>query len=173
MVKPDWNKILVLILILIMAITRNGVTQHKGHFKFKKMLSAGEKLFVIKGANCRKNRMFQQLKFRVNGVALQKRSFQVKDTLQLDFQLFRGKEPEVHTIKRRHIWLFGGIVATSWGSFWLRQKANDYYDKYAVSKTQKDIRKYWDKTRKYDTMANISLGISAILFAYLVKDLVH
>jgi hypothetical protein len=97
---------------------------------------------------------------------------EINDSFQVDFRPFKGMEPEIHVIRKKHLFILGGAVFSSWVAFVLRKKANDSYEQYARARSQRDIQKFWDQTRKYDLWANISLGVSGILSVYLFSNLI-
>jgi hypothetical protein len=65
-------------------------------------------------------------------------------------------------------------ITTNWLSFYLKRKADDYYDKYKTSSNSEKIKKYYDRTERFDLYASIMLGVSTAattaFFYYLVKD---
>ena len=51
-------------------------------------------------------------------------------------------------------------VATHWASFYFKNVADDKYDNYKNTADPELMDKYWDETRKYDRLSDISLGVS-------------
>jgi hypothetical protein len=65
-------------------------------------------------------------------------------------------------------------VATNWASFYIKRKADDYYDIYRESSDLDRMEKYYNRAGDFDAYANIMLGVSAaaltIYFYYLMTD---
>jgi len=51
-------------------------------------------------------------------------------------------------------------VATHWASFYLKNVADEKYEDYQRTADPQLMHKYWDETRKYDRLSDISLGVS-------------
>lgn len=82
-----------------------------------------------------------------------------------DRQLFRKKT-------KRKVLLISGALVTHWLAFYLKNKADDNYDKYRQSTHPDRIQHYWDQTRKYDRYSDISLGISYSMLAGLIYTVI-
>jgi len=65
-------------------------------------------------------------------------------------------------------------ITSNWLSFYLKRKADDYYDKYKASSNSSKISKYYDRTEQCDLYASVMLGVStaatAAFFYYLIKE---
>ncbi|MEJ2544764.1 MAG: PQQ-binding-like beta-propeller repeat protein [Calditrichaceae bacterium] len=70
--------------------------------------------------------------------------------------------------------LLATAVATNWASFYIKRKADDYYDIYRESSDLDRMEKYYNRAGDFDAYANIMLGVSAaaltIYFYYLMTD---
>lgn len=70
--------------------------------------------------------------------------------------------------------LLATAVATNWASFYIKRKADDYYDVYRETSNLDRMERYYDKAGDYDVYANIMLGVSAAAltayFYYLLTD---
>ena len=70
--------------------------------------------------------------------------------------------------------LLGAAIATNWASFYIKRKADDYYDIYRGTSNRDRMEKYYNKAGDYDVYANIMLGVSAAAltayFYYLMTD---
>jgi len=74
----------------------------------------------------------------------------------------------LHTrLKSKFIFLTG-TVATHWLAFYFKNVADENYDKYARTADPRLMKKYWDETRKYDRLSDITLGISYALLSGLI-----
>jgi len=75
-------------------------------------------------------------------------------------------------IPRRHVkskfTLLAVSVATHWASFYLKNRANNNFDKYEASSDPVQTEKFWNSTRKYDRLSDITLGISYASLAGLI-----
>ncbi len=75
-------------------------------------------------------------------------------------------------IRRSHLkskfTLLAASVASSWASFILKNKANKNFDKYEASSDPVQIDKFWNNTKKYDRLSDITLGISYASLAGLI-----
>ena len=71
-----------------------------------------------------------------------------------------------------------GILATAvianWASFYVKRKADDYYDNYLETSDLSKMEAYYNHSSDYDIYANILLGVSAtaltLYFYYLITD---
>lgn len=62
-------------------------------------------------------------------------------------------------------------ITTNWLSFYLKRKADDYYDKYQSSSEVSRINHYYDKTEQFDMYSSVLLGVSTAAtasFLYLL-----
>ena len=70
--------------------------------------------------------------------------------------------------------LLGAAIATNWASFYIKRKADDYYDIYRGTSNRDRMEKYYNRAADYDVYANIMLGVSAAAltayFYYLMTD---
>jgi hypothetical protein len=70
--------------------------------------------------------------------------------------------------------LLATAVATNWASFYIKRKADDYYDIYRETSNLERMEKYYNRAGDYDVYANIMLGVSAaaltMYFYYLMTD---
>lgn len=64
--------------------------------------------------------------------------------------------------------LLAVTVATHWASFYFKNIADDRYNKYLRTANPELIDSYWNQTRKYDRLSEISLGISYASLAGLI-----
>ncbi len=59
-------------------------------------------------------------------------------------------------------------VASNWASFYLKRKADDYYDIYLETSSLSKLNQYYDKSADFDAYASVMLGVSvAALSGYL------
>ncbi len=75
--------------------------------------------------------------------------------------LFRRK------LKTKFLFLTG-TVATHWLAFYLKNVADDNYQKYTRTSNPQLMDKYWDNSQKYDRLSEISLGVSYVLLSGLI-----
>ena len=65
-------------------------------------------------------------------------------------------------------------VAANWASFYIKRKADDYYDIYSETSNLNKMEKYYNRAADYDIYANIMLGVSGVAltayFYYLMTD---
>lgn len=65
-------------------------------------------------------------------------------------------------------------IAANWASFYIKRKADDYYDIYRKTSNLDRMEKYYNRAADYDVYANIMLGVSAAAltayFYYLMMD---
>lgn len=65
-------------------------------------------------------------------------------------------------------------IAANWASFYIKRKADDYYDIYRETSNLDRMEKYYSRAADYDVYANILLGVSAAAltayFYYLMTD---
>jgi len=65
-------------------------------------------------------------------------------------------------------------ISTNWLSFYLKRKADGYYDKYEGSSNSSKIKHFYDRTEQYDLYSSLMLGVStaatAAFFYYLISD---
>lgn len=65
-------------------------------------------------------------------------------------------------------------IVANWASFYIKRKADDYYDVYSETSNLERMEKYYNRAADYDVYANILLGISAtaltVYFYYLITD---
>jgi hypothetical protein len=62
-------------------------------------------------------------------------------------------------------------VASNWLSFYLKRKADDYYDKYHSSSDLNRMNRYYDRTEQFDLYSAVMLGVSTaatVTFFYLL-----
>ena len=75
-------------------------------------------------------------------------------------------------IPKRHIkskfTLLAATVATHWASFYFKNQADSYYEKYTQTGDASLRGNYWDKTRRYDRLSEITLGVSYASLAGLI-----
>jgi hypothetical protein len=64
--------------------------------------------------------------------------------------------------------LLAVTVATHWASFYFKNVADEKYDKYLQTADPQLMDKYWDETRKYDRISEITLGVSYTALAGLI-----
>lgn len=69
---------------------------------------------------------------------------------------------------KRKVLLLSGSLVSHWLAFYLKNKADDNYDKYRRASRPEQIQHYWDETRKFDRYADITLGVSYSLLAGLI-----
>ncbi|MBD3223529.1 MAG: hypothetical protein GF313_02295 [Caldithrix sp.] len=59
-------------------------------------------------------------------------------------------------------------VATNWLSFYMKRKADDYYEKYKATSDVDKLERYYNRTKYFDTASNVFLGIATLtLSGYL------
>lgn len=56
--------------------------------------------------------------------------------------------------------LLAVTVAAHWASFYFKNVADEKYENYQRTANPQLMDKYWDETRKYDRLSDISLGVS-------------
>jgi hypothetical protein len=82
------------------------------------------------------------------------------------------KPPLFGVIPRQHFKsrfsLLALSVITHWASFYFKNVADSNYDKYQMASDTEKINRYWDNTRKYDRISDITLGISYASLAGLI-----
>ncbi len=70
--------------------------------------------------------------------------------------------------------LLATAVAANWASFYVKRKADDYYNIYKETSNLDRMEKYYNRAADYDVYANIMLGVSAaaltVYFYYLMTD---
>lgn len=70
--------------------------------------------------------------------------------------------------------LLATAVAANWASFYIKRKADDYYDIYRETSNLNRMERYYNRAGDYDVYANIMLGVSAAAltayFYYLMTD---
>lgn len=59
-------------------------------------------------------------------------------------------------------------VAAHWTSFYLKNIADEKYEDYQRTADPQLMGKYWDETRKYDRLSDISLGVSYVALTGLI-----
>ncbi len=73
-----------------------------------------------------------------------------------------------HTrLKSKFIFLTSTVV-THWLAFYLKNVADDNYSKYRQTTNPKLIDQYWNNTKKYDRLSDISLGVSYAFLSGLI-----
>lgn len=83
------------------------------------------------------------------------------------------KKPQLFgLLPRKHVkskfTLLALTVATHWASFYLKNVADEKYDKYLQTADPQLMDKYWNETRKYDHISEITLGVSYTALAGLI-----
>ncbi|MCB0283126.1 MAG: hypothetical protein KDF60_11150 [Calditrichaeota bacterium] len=58
--------------------------------------------------------------------------------------------------------LIVSAIAANWFSFYLKRRADNYYDKYQSASDLSRINNYYNKTEQYDNFSEIMLGISTV-----------
>jgi len=79
---------------------------------------------------------------------------------------FFGLMPKKHV--KSKFTLLALTVATHWTSFYLKNLADQKYDDYLRTADPQLMNKYWDETRKYDRLSEISLGVSYVALTGLI-----
>lgn len=64
--------------------------------------------------------------------------------------------------------LLAVTVATHWASFYFKNVADEKFDKYLQTADPQLMDKYWNQTRKYDRISEITLGVSYTALAGLM-----
>ncbi len=80
-------------------------------------------------------------------------------------QLF-GFLPKKHV--KSKFTLLALTVATHWASFYFKNVADEKYNDYLQTADPQLMDKYWDQTRKYDRLSEITLGVSYVSLAGLI-----
>ncbi|HFE63220.1 MAG TPA: hypothetical protein ENK14_02245 [Caldithrix sp.] len=73
-----------------------------------------------------------------------------------------------HKRLKSKVLLLGGSVIAHWLAFYLKNIADDNYNRYISASDPRLINKYWNNTQKYDRYSDISLGISYALLGGLI-----
>ncbi len=96
-------------------------------------------------------------------------------TLDTTHSIFARLEPEEATTKVSKPQLLGFIpkrrlkskftllaltVAAHWASFYFKNQADENFDRYNRTTNPKLMDRYWNRTRKFDRLSAISLGVS-------------
>ncbi len=91
---------------------------------------------------------------------------------QWNVQINRQKSPSVY-----RTYLKPGLaalaIATNWASFYLKRKADDYYQRYHATSNLSKINEYYKQTQKFDRYSEIMLGISITGFTAYFALLLH
>ncbi len=84
----------------------------------------------------------------------------------------KAKPQLLGLIPRRHVkskfTLLAVSVATHWASFYFKNRANNNFEKYEASSDPVQTEKFWNSTKKYDRLSDITLGISYASLAGLI-----
>lgn len=75
-------------------------------------------------------------------------------------------------LKTKFVFLTGTVV-THWLAFYLKNVADDNFDKYNHTGNPALMKKYWDNTQKYDRWSDITLGLSYALLGGLIYTVIH
>jgi hypothetical protein len=73
-----------------------------------------------------------------------------------------------HTKMKSKFLLLTGTVVTNWLAFYLKNLADENYNKYRTTGNPQRMNAYWDKTQKYDRLSDISIGISYAFLGGLI-----
>ncbi len=73
-----------------------------------------------------------------------------------------------HTKMKSKFLLLTGTVVTNWLAFYLKNLADDNYEKYRTTGNPQLMNSYWDKTQKYDRLSDISIGVSYAFLGGLI-----
>ena len=79
---------------------------------------------------------------------------------------FLGVIPKQHL--KSKFSLLALSVVSHWTAFYLKNIADDNFRNYQRATDPQNIKRYWDKTKKYDRLSDISLGISYASLAGLI-----
>lgn len=74
----------------------------------------------------------------------------------------------LHTRLKSKFLFLTGTVVTHWLAFYFKNVADENYEKYARTADPQLMKKYWDETRKYDRLSDITLGISYAFLSGLI-----
>jgi hypothetical protein len=91
----------------------------------------------------------------------------------LDFTITREESNSffsslLHTrVKSKFLFLTGTVVS-HWLAFYLKNLADDNYDRYQTTGNPQLMQKYWENTQKYDRWSDISIGISYAFLGGLI-----
>ncbi|MFZ0391222.1 MAG: PEGA domain-containing protein [Calditrichia bacterium] len=77
----------------------------------------------------------------------------------------------MHTKLRTKFLFLTGTVATHWLAFYIKNVADDKYNRYSATSNPALMNKYWDETRKFDRYSDITLGVSYVLLSGLLYTL--
>lgn len=77
-----------------------------------------------------------------------------------------------HKRLKSKVLLLGGSVIAHWLAFYLKNVADDNYNRYVSASDPRLINKYWNNTQKYDRYSDISLGISYAFLGGLIYTVV-
>lgn len=79
---------------------------------------------------------------------------------------FFGLMPKKHV--KSKFTLLALTVAAHWTSFYLKNRADQKYDDYLQTADPQLMNKYWDETKKFDRLSEISLGVSYVALTGLI-----
>jgi hypothetical protein len=74
----------------------------------------------------------------------------------------------LHTKMKSKFLLLTGTVVTNWLAFYLKNLADENYEKYQTTGNPQLMNTYWNKTQKYDRLSDISIGISYAFLGGLI-----
>jgi hypothetical protein len=107
---------------------------------------------------------------------------QAAETLRIDLKLQKYKLSQIHDLNKTSIpvniqnqysnkkpsifkkslkpGLITAAIAANWTSFYLKRRADDYYDKYNATSSISRMNHYYDKSVEFDVYSSIMLGVS-------------
>ena len=108
---------------------------------------------------------------------------QAAETLRIDLKLQKYKLSQIHDLHKTNIpvniqnqfsskkpsvfkrclkpGLIVTAIAANWTSFYLKRRADDFYDKYNATSSVSRMNHYYDKSVEFDVYSSIMLGVSA------------
>lgn len=105
----------------------------------------------------------ETLAVQLNGKVFDKSLLQKPKSTNLKTIIDMPEYKTGHNNKRKYIrpGLVLTAVAANWTSFYLKRKADDYYEDYRRSSNVSKINKYYDRASSFDVYSSIMLGVSA------------
>jgi len=100
-----------------------------------------------------------QLNTRIFDKSFLQKSIHTNLSTKVDFPEYQGNRSIMKKYARPG--LIFTAVAANWASFYLKRKADDYYDIYSRSSSLSKIDKYYDRAASFDVYSSIMLGVSA------------
>jgi hypothetical protein len=74
----------------------------------------------------------------------------------------------LHSNMKSKFLFLSGTVVTHWMAFYLKNLADDNFERYQTTGDPALMKKYWDNTQKYDRWSDITLGVSYAFLGGLI-----